>query len=67
MTGPDRPNRAVLTALLGRITEPGMRAVGDALGLGLLVLAAFLWLIPVGFAAAGVALLVLAARAGDRA
>lgn len=59
------PNRAILTALLARITVPGLRAAGDVAGLALLVAAAWLW--HAGLAAAGVALLVLAARTGDRA
>jgi hypothetical protein len=57
-------NRAVLTALLARVTEPGLRAAADVAGLAALVAAAWLW--HAGLAALGVALLVLAARAGDR-
>lgn len=61
---PRPPARPVLAAILGRVTEPGMRLVGDVTGLGSLVLAAWLW--HAGLAALGVALLVLAARGGER-
>lgn len=58
------PARPVLAAVLGAITERGLRAAGDVAGLAALVAAAWMW--HAGLAALGVALLVLAARGGDR-
>lgn len=59
----ESPNHSVLRAAIGRATPAGLRLAGDVLGLALLVVAAFAW--SIGFAVAGFAVLVLAAR-GDR-
>jgi hypothetical protein len=64
MTDPRLPARPILAAILGRVTVPGLRATADVAGLASLVAAAWLW--HAGWAALGVALLVLAARGGER-
>lgn len=52
-------------SLTGRVTPAGLRFVGDALGLSLMVAGCWMWDVRAGLIAAGVAVLLFVARCDD--